>query len=104
MRMYENAKYEYWKWVLLNKHTKLVNEKEHRNLIAVHNPTENIMYRFDLDKCKKIKTHWEGIDWLFDNCLADFIKEDEVDDFYNALPNSKKEKFWKCMEKSRWKN
>lgn len=100
MKMFENSKYEYWKWVLLNKHTKMISVKQQRNIVAVYNPTENIIFRFDTDKGKKIKTRWDGIDWLFENCLADFIDIGEVEEFYKSLPSDKKQKFWKCLSKS----
>ena len=100
MKSTKNTKYAYWKWLLLNKHTKETAQKTGRNIVAVYNPTLNIMFRFDLDKCKIIKTRWEGLDWLFENCLGDYLTIGEQEKFYNSLPNNKKRIFWDCVARS----
>lgn len=94
MKMSENTKYEYWKWILLQKHTKLINEKAHRNIVAVYNPTKNIIFRFDINKGKKIKSNWEGFEWLLERYTAKFVEIRELEQFYKSLPKKYKDKFW----------
>ena len=100
MKSTYNTKYSYWKWILLNKHTKLVAKKYKRPVIAVYNPTENIIFRFDIDKKQKIKTNWSGLDWLFEYCLNDFVSMGELEEFYKSLPSQKKKIFWNCLSRS----
>lgn len=88
------TKYEYWKWLLLSKQTKLVEEQEHRGIIAIHNQIENKMYRYDFNKQKPKKTVWKGIDWLLENEIARFLTMGELKEFYKSLPSKKKAKFW----------
>lgn len=100
MKMYYNTKYEYWKWILLNRHTKMVAEKQKRPIVAVYNPIENVIFRFDTRKRKKIKTRWKGLDWIFEYCLGDFLNIDELEEFYKSLPSQKKKIFWDCVARS----
>lgn len=100
MKISENSKYEYWKWVLLNNHSKLVSKRTNRNIVAVYNPIENTIFRFDLDKKVKIKTIWKGIEWLFKHCLSELLTIDELEDFYKSLPAKKKRIFWDCISRS----
>lgn len=100
MRMYYNTKYEYWKWILLQKHTKLISKTTKRNIVAVYNPIKDIIFRYDVGAKKKIKTKWEGFDWLFKNCLGKFLNIDEIEQFYTSLPNKKKKIFWDCFTRS----
>lgn len=100
MKKSKETRYKYWKWILLQKHTQLVCKKTNRNLIAVFNPSQNIIFRYDLNKNQKINTNWEGLNWLFENCLNDFITIGELEAFYNSLPTQKKNIFWDCLSRS----
>lgn len=100
MKRSKETKYEYWKWLLLQKQTKLVCEKTNRKLIAVFNPVKNIIFRFDLDKNEKIETNWEGLNWLFENSINDFVTIGDLEAFYNSLPTQKKKIFWDCLSRS----
>lgn len=100
MKSTYNTKYSYWKWILLNKHTKLVSEKCQRPIVAVYNPTENVIFRYDVERKDKILTVWAGLDWLFKYCLNDFVSIGELEEFYKSLPNQKKKSFWDCLSRS----
>lgn len=100
MKRFKNSKYEYWKWILLNKHNKMVADKYHTGIVAVYNPIENIIFRFDTNKNTKVFTRWKGLDDLFETMLADYLTIGELEEFYKSLPSDKKQKFWKCLSKS----
>lgn len=100
MKSTYNTKYKYWKWVLLDKQTKLVAKKQGRPIIAVYNPTENVIFRYDVEKKDKILTTWSGLDWLFKYCINDFVTIGELEEFYKSLPSQKKKIFWDCLSRS----
>lgn len=95
-----NEKYSYWKWVLLKKQTALVVQEQNRPIIAVYDPIKNIMFRYDIEKKQKIKTKWDGLDWLFTHCLSNFVEIGELKEFYKSLPKDKKAVFWDCLSRS----
>ena len=95
-----NEKYSYWKWVLLKKQTALVVQEQNRPIIAVYDPIKNIMFRYDIEKKQKIKTKWDGLDWLFTHCLSNFVEIGELKEFYKSLPKDKKVVFWDCLSRS----
>lgn len=100
MKSTYNTKYSYWKWILLKKQTELVTQKQHRPIIAVYDPIKNIIFRYDVEKKRKILTSWSGLDWLFEHSLNDFITIFELEEFYKSLPNQKKKIFWDCLSRS----
>lgn len=95
-----NEKYSYWKWVLLKKQTALVVQKQDRPIIAVYDPIKNIMFRYDIENKQKIKTSWDGLDWLFTYYLSSFVEIGELEEFYTSLPKDKKIVFWDCLSRS----
>lgn len=98
MKMFENSKYEYWKWVLIQKAVEISPRKY---ITAVYNPIEDIIFRFDINKGQKIKTNWDkGLDYVFNNHLAECLTIDNLEEFYKSLPQNKKQKFWKCLSRS----
>lgn len=67
MKSTYNTKYSYWKWVLLDKQTKLVAKKQGRPIIAVYNPTENVFESYViLDTTKTYDFACENADWIID--------------------------------------
>lgn len=92
-----NEKYSYWKWVLLKKQTALVVQEQDRPIIAVYDPIKNIMFRYDIEKKQKIKTKWDGLDWLFTYYLSSFVEIGDLEEFYTSLPKDKKAAFWDCI-------
>lgn len=88
------SEYEYWKWLLLEKHTKLAEEKEHRGVVAIYNPLEKTIFRYDFNKRKTKTTNWKGIDWLLENVITDFLTIGELEKFYISLPKNHKDLFW----------
>ena len=97
MKATTSTKYSYWKWVLLNKHCELLSSTTKRNLIAIYNPTEEKIFRYDTDTKKKIKTNWSGLDWLFENYLSKLLTIGELADFFKSLPPRKQKMFWDCI-------
>lgn len=95
-----NEKYSYWKWVLLKKQTALVVQEQNRPIIAVYDPIKNIMFRYDTENKQKIKTKWDGLDWLFTYYLSSFVEIGDLEEFYTSLPKDKKAAFWDCLSRS----
>lgn len=92
--------YKYWKWLLLSKHTKMVENEEQRGITAIYNQIDNTICRYDFNNKKYKDTRWSGLDWLFENVITDFLTIGELEEFYKSLPKSKKEIFWDCVYKS----
>ncbi len=96
--------YKYWKWVLLSKHTAIMEEKEKRGITAIYNQIDNTICRYDFNNKKYKETRWAGLDWIFENSLAEFLTIGELEEFYKSLPKSKKELFWDCIYNSENRN
>lgn len=99
MRKYKTktTKYEYWKWVILERYTQKITPKDNKNIVAVYDQMNNKIFRYDIEKKKKISTDWNGIDWLFNNYLANLLTIDELKNFYLSLPKELKHSFWKHL-------
>ena len=94
-----SIKYSYWAWLLLDKNTKESSKANKRDIVAVYNQTENKIFRYDIQKNKRIDTNWKGLEWLFENCLQRYLNIDEVEKFFTSLPKDKQSIFWDCFSR-----
>lgn len=94
--MKTTTKYEYWKWVLLKKHTELFE----KNCVSIHDRLQNRIFIYDIYNNKKVTMNFEQnlLSMLY-SVLPYFVTIGELPEFYKSLPNKYKKVFWDLVER-----